>query len=215
MPSPSSSHGTLTIYTNVDTKGLESGLSGITKTFNKLSSAMKMSVGIAGMLALGKSAVDAASDLKEYRNVAEVTFGSLIYMLDQLNENSIEAYGMSRLMATQAASGFMAMGNAAGIARKESAEMAIGLTKYMADFASFYNLSHERARTALAAVYTGETETLKQYGIMLQEVNLQQFENERGLGRSIKTMTAAEKAQLRYNYIMFESYIRCYIPYLL
>lgn len=203
MPASGSSHGTLTIYTSVDTKGLQSGLNGITKTFNKLSSAMKMSVGIAGMLALGKSAVDAASDLQEYRNVAEVTFGNLIYMLDNLTRTSIEAYGMSKLMATQAASGFMAMGNAAGIARKESAEMAIGLTEYMADFASFYNLSHERARTALAAVYTGETETLKQYGIMLQEVNLQQFENERGLGRSIKTMTAAEKAQLRYNYIMF------------
>lgn len=199
---PSKTHGTLTIYTDVDTRGLKSGLNSITKTFNKLSSAMKLSVGIAGMLALGKSAVDAASDLKEYRNVAEVTFGKLIYMVNQLTDDSIEAYGMSKLMATQAASGFMAMGNAAGLAQKESAEMAIGLTKYMADFASFYNLSHERARTALAAVYTGETETLKQYGIMLQEVNLQQFENERGLGRSVKTMSAAEKVQLRYNYIM-------------
>lgn len=199
---PSSSHGTLTIYTNVDTKGLDKGLNGIVKTVNQLSNMMSFAVGIAGVIKLGKSAIEAASDLQEYRNVAEVTFGSMIGKLDDLIDISIEAYGMSRLTATQAASGFMAMGNAAGIAKDKASDMAVGLTKYMGDFASFYNLSQERARTALAAVYTGETETLKQYGIMLQEVNLQQYENEYGLGRSIKTMTAAEKAQLRYNYIM-------------
>lgn len=199
---PKSGHGTLTIYTDVDTGGLSSGIKGITKSINKLTNSLKLTVGIAGFLTLAKSAVDAASDLQEYRNVAEVTFGSLIGKLDDLLDVSLESYGMSKLMATQAASGFMAMGNAAGIAKKESAEMAVGLTKYMADFASFYNLTHERARTALAAVYTGETETLKQYGIMLQEVNLQQYENTYGMGRSIKTMTAAEKVQLRYNYVL-------------
>ena len=195
-------HGTLTIYTKVDDSGLKKGLKGITKSVNQITGLLSFTAGIAGMIALGKSAIDAASDLQEYRNVAEVTFGELIYKLDELNKVAIESYGMSELMATQAASGFMAMGNAAGIAKDEAADMAIELTKYTADFASFYNLSFERARTALAAVYTGETETLKQYGIMLQEVNLQQFENEQGLGRSVKTMSAAEKAQLRYNYIM-------------
>lgn len=195
-------HGTLTIYTQVDDSGLKKGLKGITKSVNQITSLLSFTAGIAGMVALGRSAINAASDLQEYRNVAEVTFGKLIYKLDELNKAALETYGMSELMATQAASGFMAMGNAAGIAKDEASDMAIELTKYTADFASFYNLSFERARTALAAVYTGETETLKQYGIMLQEVNLQQFENERGLGRKVKTMSAAEKAQLRYNYIM-------------
>lgn len=195
-------HGTLTIYTKVDDSGLKKGLKGITKSVNQITSLLSFTAGIAGMVALGKSAINAASDLQEYRNVAEVTFGELIYKLDELNKVAIESYGISELMATQAASGFMAMGNAAGIAKDEASDMAIELTKYTADFASFYNISFERARTALAAVYTGETETLKQYGIMLQEVNLQQFENEQGLGRSVKTMSAAEKAQLRYNYIM-------------
>lgn len=199
---PKSEHGTLTIYTDVDTGGLSSGIKSITNSINKLSNSLKLTVGIAGFLTLAKSAVEAASNLQEYRNVAEVTFGSMIGKLDELLDVSIEAYGMSELMATQAASGFMAMGNAAGLAKEEASDMAVGLTEYMADFASFYNLSHERARTALAAVYTGETETLKQYGIMLQEVNLQQYENTYGLGRSIKTMTAAQKAQLRYNYIL-------------
>lgn len=199
---PASSHGTLTIYTDVNTTGLSNGLKNITKSVNKLTSLMSFTVGIVGMLRLGKEAVNAASKLQEYRNVAEVTFGRNIELLDELLAHSIDTFGMSKLTATEAASGYMAMGRAAGIANKQSAEMAIGLTEYMADFASFYDLSHERARTALAAVYTGETETLKQYGIMLQEVNLQQYENEHGLGRSIKTMSAAEKAQLRYNYIM-------------
>lgn len=194
--------GTLTIYTQVDQSGLNKGIAGITRSMNKLASTMKLALGITGFLTLGKSAIQAASDLQEYQNVADVTFGNLIGKLDKLTEVSIESYGMSKLTATQAASGFMAMGNAAGIAKDQAAEMATTLTAYMGDFASFYNLSHERARTALAAVYTGETETLKQYGIMLQEVNLQQYENEYGMGRSVKTMSAAEKAMLRYNYVM-------------
>jgi hypothetical protein len=194
--------GTLTIYTQVDTTGVTKGLSSITKSINNITSSLSFTFGVVGFLALGKSAIDAASDLQEYRNVAEVTFGSLIGKLDEFNKVALESYGMSELMATQAASGFMAMGRAAGLGRDEASDMAVELTKMVGDFASFYNLSHERARTALAAVYTGETETLKQYGTMLQEVNLQQYENEYGLGRSVKTMSAAEKAQLRYNYIL-------------
>lgn len=199
---PSKTSGTLTIYTQVDTTGVTKGLNGISKMINNISNSLRFAFGIAGFLALGKSAIDAASDLQEYQNVADVTFGKLVYKLKDFNKIALESYGMSELMATQAASGFMAMGNAAGLGKEESSEMAIELTKLVGDFASFYNLSHERARTALAAVYTGETETLKQYGTMLQEVNLQQYENEYGLGRSVKTMSAAEKAQLRYNYIL-------------
>jgi hypothetical protein len=39
--------------------------------------------------------------------------------------------------------------------------MSMGLTQLGADMASFKNVSFERAQTALAGVYTGETEALK------------------------------------------------------
>ena len=70
-------HGTLTIYTQVDDSGLKKGLKGITKSVNQITSLLSFTAGIAGMVALGRSAINAASDLQEYRNVAEVTFGKI------------------------------------------------------------------------------------------------------------------------------------------
>lgn len=194
--------GTLTIYTQVDTSGLSKGLSGITKSMNKLANSMKFLLGFVGFVKLGADAITAASDLNEYRNVANRTFKDQIGKLDELNKTVIDTFGMSELTATKAASSYMAMGNSIGITADKASDMAIELTKLTGDFASFYNLSHERARTALSAVYTGETETLKQYGIILTQVNLQQYENEYGLGRSVQEMTAAEKTLLRYNYVL-------------
>ena len=51
--------------------------------------------------------------------------------------------------------------------------------------ASFYNINQSEARTALSAVFTGETETLKRYGILITEVNLQEFARQKGITKSI------------------------------
>ena len=134
--------GTLTIYTQVDNSGISKGIDDISKTLHRLSSSMKFTLGVSGFIALGKSAISAASDLQEYRNVAEVTFGNMIGKLDELNATIIESYGMSRLVATEVASGFAAMGDAAGLSKSEASDMSIELTKLVGDFASFYNLSH-------------------------------------------------------------------------
>jgi len=200
--SRSSYDGSITINTFVDTAGISKGLNSISGKVQNISRTLNVIAGFTGFVALSESALAASSSLTEVRNVAEVTFGNMISKLDEFNSKSIESYGMSELMATEAASSFMAMGNSMGFARDQASDMAIRLTELTADFASFYNISQDRARIALSAVYTGETETMKQYGILLTEVNLQQYENTYGLGRNVKTMAAAEKALLRYNYVL-------------
>ena len=47
-----------------------------------------------------------------------------------------------------------------------------------------------------------ETETLKQFGIVMTEVNLEAFRLSQGIETSYKNMTQAQKVQLRYNYVM-------------
>jgi hypothetical protein len=54
----------------------------------------------------------------------------------------------------------------------------------------------------MSAVYTGETETMKRYGIILTETNLQEYANARGIDAKVKKMNAQDKAILRYLYIL-------------
>lgn len=188
---------------------LKTGISKITSSMNTMRSTTDSAikrlisyVGIWGAVSFAKNTVEDASALKEYQNVAEQVFGSQLSLLQEFNSTAIETFGLSELTATRVSSSFAAMGKAMGQTSAQSAEMSLQLTALVGDFASFYNVSHERAQQALSAVYTGETETLKQYGIIITDVNLQQYENTKGLGRNVRTMTAAEKTLLRYNYIM-------------
>ena len=66
--------------------------------------------------------------------------------------------------------------------------------------ASFKNVGIDQAMTALNGVFTGETESLKQLGIVMTETNLQEFAD--GLGLVYSEMSQAEKVQLRYNYVL-------------
>jgi hypothetical protein len=59
--------------------------------------------------------------------------------------------------------------------------MAINLTKLSGDMASFYNVSQDVAETALHSVFTGETETLKRFGIVMTEANLKAFALSQGI----------------------------------
>ena len=80
---------------------------------------------------------------------------------------------------------------------EDASDMAINLTARAADMASFYNKSIEETSTALKSIYTGETESLKEYGVVMTQVNLQEFARQQGINKSIQAMTQAEKVQLQ------------------
>jgi hypothetical protein len=80
--------------------------------------------------------------------------------------------------------------------------MSTQLVGLAGDLASFKNIDIEQATTALAGVFTGETESLKRLGIVMTEVNLKQFAMDKGLNSNIKNMSQAEKVALRYQFIL-------------
>ena len=190
--------GNIVVGTSVDVGGINTGLNKITGAFNKL--AKHISNG--PLTQLFSSAASAASDLVEVQNVVDVSFEDMSYKAELFAKNSIQQFGMSELAAKRTASSFMAMGKAADIGMENASNMAVNLAALTGDFASFYNISQDYARVALSAVYTGETETLKRYGIILTEANLQQYANTKGIEKNVKVMSAREKLILRYMYVM-------------
>ena len=96
----------------------------------------------------------------------------------------------------------MAMGNSLGLNPEAGKNMAMNLTGLVGDIASFYNISVEEANTAISAIYTGETESIKKLGIVLTEANLNAYAVSQGIQKTYNQMTQAEKVMLRYNYVM-------------
>ena len=80
--------------------------------------------------------------------------------------------------------------------------MSLTLTGLTGDVASFYNISQELADIKLKSVFTGETETLKDLGIVMTQANLEAFALSQGITKSISAMSQAELVTLRYNFVL-------------
>ena len=160
-----------------------------------------LTIGVTTPLAVaGKGMVDAASDFDENLNKISVAFGDSADGVKAWADTATQSFGLSMNQALEATSLFGDMATSMGISQSEAASMSTSLAGLAGDMASFKNIGIDEAMTALNGVFTGETESLKQLGIVMTEVNLQEFAD--GLGLVYDDMTQAEKVQLRYNYVM-------------
>lgn len=149
-----------------------------------------------------KDAIDISSSLTEVENVVRTTFGNYEKLIQDFSKTSIQDFGMSELTAKQVASRFQAMGTAMGFSQGKMADMSLQLTKLTADMASFYDMEQSDVARNLQAVFTGETEPLRKYGLDLTQATLKEWAMKQGLDADISSMTQAEKTMLRYQYVM-------------
>ena len=194
---------------NRQINGIRRQLNNVDTSANKIGKSIKSAFNVAKVTAFAYAVskvvsvtTELASRLEEVQNVVEVSFGEMSSQVNTFAQNAIKQFGMSEYSAKKAASTFMAMGNGMGVAAKEGATMAITLAGLSGDLASFWNTSQEMAETALASVYTGETETLKKYGVVLTETNLKQYAMTKGITKSYEALSQAEKVMLRYAYVL-------------
>lgn len=150
---------------------------------------------------LGDS-IDIASSLIEVENVVRTTFGNYENLVNDMAKTSIRDFGMSELSVKQYSSRFQAMGVAMGFSQKKMADMSVELTKLTADMASFYDIEQSDVARNLQAIFTGETEPLRKYGLDLTQATLKEWALKNGLDANISSMTQAEKTMLRYKYVM-------------
>lgn len=122
--------------------------------------------------------------------------------VEKFANSAVQNFGMSALTAKRMASTFMSMANGMGLAAKDGKNMSLQLTALAGDMASFYNVEQDIAQTALNSIFTGETESLKKFGIVLTEANLNAFALSRGITKSYNAMSQAEKVALRYQYVL-------------
>lgn len=174
----------------------------ITRSFTSMAKTIIKVVSITALGRLGAQAIEVASNLEEVQNVVDVSFGKMANDVNWFAKNAMTSFGLSELAVKKTASTFMAMSNGMGIAQQAGKLMSTQLTALTGDMASFYNTTEEMASIALASVFTGETETLKKFGIVLTEANLNAYALSKGIKTSYQNMSQAQKVALRYNYVM-------------
>lgn len=198
--------GTITLDIDVNERGLQQGL-------NKAGNSIKSALGgigkaLAGIFAISKimefvkACTDMASDVQEVQNVVDTAFGDMKQDMEDFADTAIEKFGISALTAKRTGSTFMSMAVGMGLVGEDASKMSLNLTALSADMASFYNQSQDMTALALNSVFTGETETLKRYGIVMTQVNLEEYARTKGITKSIQAMTQQEQTLLRYNYVM-------------
>lgn len=203
------SDGTVYIDTRVDTKGFQKGMNAIEKqtgnmasAFGKLGKVIAATFAISKIVQFGKKAIELGSDLQEVQNVVDVTFTTMSDKVDEFAKSAIESAGLSETMAKRYVGTFGAMAKSFGFAENEAFNMSTALTQLSGDVASFYNLTQDEAYTKLKSVFTGETESLKDLGVVMTQTALDSFAMAEGLGKTTKQMTEQEKVALRYRFVL-------------
>ena len=188
--------------TKTSISSMKSAFSSLGKTASRLGGVLTRVLGPISFIYLAKECMELGSSVREVQNVVDTAFGSMAYKMESFANSSIENFGMSELAAKKTGSTYMAMAKSIGISTDKASDMAVTLTGLTGDVASFYNISQDVASTRLKAVFTGETEAIKELGVVMTQTNLEQFALSRGISKSISAMTQAELATLRYNFVL-------------
>ena len=154
--------------------------------------------------AVGKfvgSCLELGSNLSEVQNVVDTAFPKMSAQVDAFAKNAMESFGLSETVAKQYMGTFGAMSKAFGFAEQDAYEMSATLTGLAGDVASFYNLDPSEAYTKLKSVFTGETESLKDLGVVMTQAALDQYALPNGFGKTTSAMSEQEKVSLRLAFV--------------
>ena len=197
----------LLLNSNPFNKGLKSASnniksSGIENSLKSIGKAAIAAFSVGAVVNFTKSCLELGSNLSEVQNVVDVTFGNLNSEVDKFAQNAITQFGLGQTVTKKYVGTFGAMAKAFDFNNQAALQMSETLTGLVGDVASFYNLSSDEAFTKLKSVFTGETETLKDLGIVMTQTALDQYAMANGFGKTTSKMTEQEKTALRYQFVL-------------
>ena len=176
-------------------------MAGIQSLAKKAGLALAAAFSVKKIWDFGAACVELGSDLAEVQNVVDVTFPQMSKQVNAFAKDAITSFGLSETMAKRFTGTFGAMAKAFGFNQQAAYEMSTTLTGLAGDVASFYNISQDEAYTKLKSVFTGETESLKDLGVVMTQAALDQYALANGYGKTTQAMSEAEKVALRYKFV--------------
>lgn len=185
----------------VNQNQFEKQMVGIKGTAKKAGMALAAAFSVKKIVDFSKQCLELGSDLAEVQNVVDVTFPSMTSQVDKFAQNAVKNFGLSETMAKRFTGTYGAMAKAFGFSEQQAYDMGTALTGLAGDVASFYNLSQDEAYTKLKSVFTGETESLKDLGVVMTQTALDSYALANGFGKTTSQMSEAEKVALRFQFV--------------
>jgi len=146
-----------------------------------------------------------SNDYIETVNLFNVTMGDAKVAAREYAETVEKAMGIDSKDFMQYQGIFKNLTAGFGVVEKDANKMSQNLTQLSYDMASFFNTDVETAFDKLSSAMSGQVKGLREFGIDTTVATLQEYALSRGIDTKVRSMTQAEKAMLRYNYIMEQS----------
>lgn len=157
---------------------------------------------------------NASVNYTETANLFSVSFGKELEGLNQYYEQALDfqerleeklSVNIEESMRYQAL--FNSMTKSMGLSANYAYTLSENMTKLGYDLASLYNIDTESAMTKLRAGLAGQTEPLRELGLDITEQSLKPVAESLGITESIRNMSQAEKAVLRYITVLRQAQI--------
>lgn len=135
-----------------------------------------------------------AGDLNEALSKQATVFRGLEKEVNRYNDTLTESYGLSRREAAQFTSTIQDTLVPLGLAREKAGEMSFEVVKLARDLASFNNLPTEQVVRDIQSAMVGNSETVRKYGVSINQASIVQKALEDGLIATKNELTPTTKA---------------------
>jgi hypothetical protein len=171
-------------------KSLAGGLGGLATIAGAAAVGATVAIG-----AIGTKLVSMGSDAEEMLGKFNVVFGQFsVGVTEELGKFAAQV-GRSKFALMEMASGLQDTFVPMGFAREEAAAMSVEMSKLAVDVASFNNVTDEEVIRDFQSALVGNTETVRKYGIVINQARIEAKAAEMGLlGTTVNTekVTAAQ-----------------------
>jgi hypothetical protein len=158
--------------------------------------------GVKAVIGFGKEAVLSAGDAMETMGKFEVSFGDAAGSAQKSLEEFASAVGRNKYELIEMAANQGAVYKSLGLGEKAAADYSTKLSQLAVDVGSFNNAKSEDVSNAFTKAMTGEFESLKTYGIVLNQTMLQEKLRSMGITENINKVDQATKAEAIYSLLL-------------
>lgn len=181
--------------------GMSGRLQSIGQKMTSIGKTMTIGLTLPILAGFGYS-IKQASDFQETLNKVSVAFKDQAGVVRAWGETTLKSIGLARGTALDMAALFGDMATSMGLSTDQSAKMSMSLVNLAGDLASFKNINISEAQTALAGIFTGETESLKRLGVIMTDTNVKAYALANGFKGNWEELQQAEKVTWRYKYVL-------------
>ena len=161
-----------------------------------------LAVGAAAMGSLVVKSLDFAGQLEQNMGGAEKVFSFCATRMMNVGAEAYKTMGLSQSDFLASANKMGSLFQGMGFSVSDSADMTVNAMQRAADVASIMGISTEDAMEAVAGMAKGNFTMMDNLGVAMNDTALQAYALDKGITKSVSSMSTAEKIGLAYEMFM-------------